>query len=399
MTVIENFLNRLMAGVPDIIAAVILLIVAFVVAGIAKRLVIKALEKLNVDRFTDKLGIKDESTGGSLAFIGKLVYIIVFLLFLPGILAKLGMQTAASPITSLLTSLLGYIPNIFAAVIICVIGLFVAKIIKQLLVPLLKRLNVDRIQEKAGIEVAESAKLSNVLANVVYILIVLTVVIAALQALSIEAVSIPAINMLNSIFDYLPNILVAIIILVIGVIIAGVIANLLTSILEGVGFDTYLNKAIAKENIEIKDIKASSAVGTLVKTIIIILFVVEAFNVIDLEVLRFVGQSIISYLPLLISAIIIMSLAYLLGTWVAGILESRSSKGSILGVIAKSAILGLGIIMTLSQLNIAAIIVNAAFIIVMGSVGIAFAIAFGMGGRDFAAKTLKKLEDEKEDIE
>lgn len=397
MNIIENFLNRLLAGVPDIIAAVLLLIVAFIVAGIAKRIVVKALEKLNVDKFTDKLGIKDESTGGSLDFIGKLVYIIVFLLFLPGILAKLGMQTAASPITSLLTSLLGYIPNIFAAVIIFVIGLFVARIIKQLLVPLLKRLNVDRIQEKAGIEVAETAKLSTVLANMVYILILLTVVIAALQALSIEAVSVPAINMLNAIFSYLPNILVAIIILVIGVIIAGVVANLLTSILEGVGFDTYLNKAIAKENIELKDIKAAKAVGTLVKVIIIILFVVEAFNVIDLEVLRFVGQSIIAYLPLLISAIIIMSLAYLLGTWVSGILESRGSNGSILGVIAKSAILGLGIIMTLSQLNIAAIIVNAAFIIVMSALGIAFAIAFGIGGKDYAAKTMEKLENKKDE--
>lgn len=386
-----------MASVPDIIAAVILLIIAFIVAGIAKRLVVKALEKLKVDKYTDKLGIKDESTGGSLAFIGKLVYIVVFLLFLPGILAKLGMQMAATPITLLLSSLLGYIPNIIAAVIIFVIGLFVARIIKQLLVPVLKRLKVDRIQEKVGIEVEESAKLSSVLASLVYIFILLTVVIAALQALNIEAISVPAINMLNAIFAFLPNILVAVIILIIGVIIAGVVANLLTSILEGIGFDTFLNKAIAKESIELKEIKASKAVGTFVKVIIIILFVVEALNVIDLEVLRFVGQSIIAYLPLLISAIIIMSLAYLLGTWVSGLLQKKGSNGSFIAVIAKYAILGLGIIMTLSQLNIATIIVNAAFIIIMSAIGIAFAMAFGLGGREFAAKTLKKLEDKEEE--
>lgn len=396
MNMLENFISRILAGVPNIIAAIILLILAFVVAGIAKTIVVKALEKLKMDRFTDKLGLKDESTGGSLAFIGKLVYVIVFLLFLPGIMAKLGMQNAASPITSLLTQLLGYIPNIFAAVIILVIGIFVARIIKQLLIPLLKRLNVDRLQEKAGIEVAESATLSTVLANVVYVLILIPVVIAALQALNIDAVSVPAINMLNTIFAFLPNIIVAIIILIIGVVIAGVVGKLLTSILEGVGFDTYLNNVVAKENIELKNINASKAVGTLVKVIIIILFVVEALNVIDLEVLRFVGESIISYLPLVISAIIIMSLAYLLGTWISGLIQSRGSNNALLALIAKVAILTLGVIMTLSQLNIAVNIVNAAFIIVLGALGIAFAIAFGLGGKEYAAKTMKKLEDKQD---
>lgn len=396
MNILENFVNRILAGVPDIIAAVVLLILAFVVAGIAKSIVMKALSKLKLDRFTEKLGIKDESSGESLAFIGKLVYVIVFLLFLPGIMAKLGMQNAASPITSLLTQLLNYIPNIFAAIIILVIGVFVARIIKQLLIPLFKRLKLDNLQEKAGIEVSESASLSSVVANVVYILILIPVVIAALQALSIEAVSVPAINMLNTIFSFLPNIIVAIIILIIGVVIAGVVANLLTSILEGVGFDTYLNKTVAKENLELKNIKASKAVGTLVKVIIIILFVVEALNVIDLEVLRFVGQSIISYLPLVISAIIIMSLAYLLGTWLSGVIQKRGSNGALLGLIAKVGILTLGVIMTLSQLNIAVIIVNAAFIIVLGAIGIAFAIAFGLGGRDYAANTMKKLEDKQD---
>lgn len=397
MNVIENFVNRIMAAVPDIIAAIVLLIIAFIVAGIAKKIVVKALEKMKMAKYTDKLGIKDDTTGGSLAFIGKLVYIVVFLLFLPGIMAKLGMQSAASPITALLTKLLGYIPNIIAAVIILVVGVFVARMIKQLLIPLLKRLNVDKLQEKAGIEVTESAALSSVLANVVYILILLPVVISALQALKIEAVSVPAINMLNAMFAFVPNIVVAIIIVMIGVVIAGVVANLLTSILEGVGFDTYLNKAIAKENADIKAIKASKNVGMFVKVIIIILFVVEALNVIDLEVLRFVGQSIIEYLPLLISAIIIMSLAYLLGTWVSGLIQKRGAKGSMMAVIAKVGILGLGIVMTLSQLNIAVIIVNAAFIIILGSVGIAFAIAFGIGGKEYAAKTMKKLDDKSEE--
>ncbi|BES64988.1 hypothetical protein SANA_14270 [Gottschalkiaceae bacterium SANA] len=397
MNIIQDFFSGLMAGAPDVVAAIVLLIIAFIVAGIVKRIVVKALKKMNMDKYTDKLGMEEESAGGSLAIIGKLVYLIVFLLFLPGILAKLGMQNAATPITLLLSSLLGYIPNIIAAVIIFVIGLFIARIIKQILVPILRRLKVDRLQEKAGIEVEESGRLSSILANVVYILILLTVIIAALQALSIEAISVPAISMLNSIFAFIPNIIVATIMIIIGVVIAGIVATLITSILEGVGFDTYLNKTIAKERAGQKEIKGAKTVGSIVKVIIILFFAVEALNIIDLAVLQSVGQSVIAYLPLLISAIIIMSLAYLLATWVAGVLRKRGAKGSIMPIVAKVVILGLGIIMTLSQLNIATAIVNTGFIILMGAIGIAFAIAFGIGGKEYAANTMKKLEDKKEE--
>ena len=55
--------------------------------------------------------------------------------------------------------------------------------------------------------------------------------------------------------------------------------------------------------------------------------------------------------------------------------------------------------MVLNQLGIATKIVNSAFVIILAALGVAFAIAFGIGGRDFAKKTLddasKKLEENK----
>lgn len=72
-----------------------------------------------------------------------------------------------------------------------------------------------------------------------------------------------------------------------------------------------------------------------------------------------------------------------------------NSKGSAL--IAKVAIITLGVFLSLYQLGIATSIVNAAFVIVLGALAVAFAVAFGIGGRDFASHMLKKLEDKMDD--
>ena len=75
----------------------------------------------------------------------------------------------------------------------------------------------------------------------------------------------------------------------------------------------------------------------------------------------------------------------------------RKNGMSTYAVVAKVAIIVVGVFMILSQLGIATAIVNDAFILLVAAVAVAFAIAFGIGGKEFAAKTLKKLEEKKED--
>lgn len=387
----QDMLNSFLLGIPSLIYAVLLLILAFIVAKIAKNIVIKALKHLKFERFTDKLGVADEASGSSLEFIGKLVYIIVFLLFMPGVLSKLGFQgDATSPITSLVTQFFGYVPNIIAAAIIVAIGLFVARIIKQLLKPLLKRMNVDKIQEKAGIQPAENATLSSVISYIVYVIILVPIIIAALQVLNIEAISGPAISMLNKIFVFLPNIFVAIAIVIIGGFIATIVEKLLTNVLSGVGLDSFVAKILPEG--KARQFSLAAIIGTVVKYIIILLFVVEAVNVIQLEVLRVVGQAIIAYLPFAISAILIIGLALLLASWAEKAIQKKFPESHMLALFVRSAIVVVAVLMSLDQLGIAPYIVNAAFILIVGALAVAFAIAFGVGGRGFAENILKKVE-------
>jgi hypothetical protein len=201
--------------------------------------------------------------------------------------------------------------------------------------------------------------------------------------------------MLNSMFQMLPNIFVAIALVVIGTIVAKIIGKLLAQILSGFGTDSLWKKIVPSDNSKLKDFSLSKAIGEFVKYIIILLFVVEATNVINLEVFRNVGGAIIAYLPMVISSVIILGIALLISSWVGGFIQNKYPDAKLTSMIAKTAIIVVAVFMVLIQLGIATTIVNAAFIIVLGAIALAFAIAFGIGGRDFAANTLKKFENPK----
>lgn len=392
MTYLEMLWTSFFESLPNVFSAILLLILALIVAYLAKRVVTKLLKLVNVDKHTEKIGLADEATGSSVEFIGKLVFLIVFLLFLPGVLDKLGMQNVSAPITSMVSQFLNYIPNILAAIVILVVGLFIAKLIRQLLTPILKRLNVDKIQEKAGISTTENTTVSSVISYLVYVLILIPVIIAALQVLNISAISEPAIAMLDKIILFLPNIFAAIAIVIIGLFISRIAGKLLAEILAGVGTDRLLEKLIPEDNTKLKSFSLSKGIGDLVKYILILLFFVEAINVLRLQVLQAVGASIIAYLPLVISAIIIMGVALFVANWVESLLLKRFTDLKIVAFVVKSAIITLAVFMTLNQLGIATSIVNAAFIIVLGALAVAFAISFGVGGRDSASNVLQVLQ-------
>ncbi len=391
MGYLQTFWISFFQSLPSVIIAAILLVLALVVAAVAKNIVVKVLKKIRAEKYTDKIGITDEATGSSVEFIGKLVFLIVFLLFLPGVLDRLGMHNVSVPITSLVSQFLNYIPNILAAVVILLVGMFIARLVRQLLVPVLKKLNVDKIQEKAGISPSESTAVSSAISHVVYVLILIPVIVAALQVLNISAISAPAISMLDKIISFLPNIFSAVAILIIGAFIARIVGKLLTEILSGVGTDALLNKVLPMEEARLQNFSLSKATGTIARYIIILLFVVEAINVLKLEVLQFVGEAIITYLPFAISAVIIMGVALLVAAWVEKLILQKLSGSKLIAYTAKAAIITIAVFMALNQLGIATSIVNSAFIITLGAVAVAFAVAFGFGGREFAAGVLQKL--------
>ena len=373
-------------GIWAIIRAVLLLILAFIAAAIVRSLAVKPLTKTKLKNL---LGKRDaESSEKVTEFIGKLLHLIVFLLFVPGIFESLGMVEVSAPILGVLNTLWGYLPNVLAAVIVLWAGMFIAKIVRELLIPIFDGLKVNRLPEKAGIRVEDSKRLSNMLAYIVYVLILIPVIITALRALHISTISDPAIRMLDIIFAFIPNILAAMIILVVGNMVAKLAGNIVESLIGSAGLDTRLSQHLdGKANTFV----LSKTAGGIVHVVLTIFFLVEIFGVLHLDVLTNIGGAVISYLPYVLAAVLILLACYIGNSLAQKSLLKNGHK--LLAVGCRIAIYGIGAFMILSELGIAQELVNTAFILIVAALAVAFALSFGIGGREFAGRMLTKWED------
>ncbi|MBO5283318.1 MAG: mechanosensitive ion channel [Lachnospiraceae bacterium] len=391
MQFLTNLLDSILGGIGSIVVAALILVIAIVAAAIVKSLVLKLIDKTRLKGILAKVDTQDKP-GSTKDFIGKLVYLLVFLLFVPGIFSALGLGSVMAPISNILNTIWGYVPNIVAAVIVLVVGNLIAKLVRQLLVPVFDKLNINKLQEKAGIEVKGADKLSNTLAYIVYVLILIPTVIMALTVLNITVISTPAVSMLNKVIGFIPNIVIGLIIIVIGCMIGKLVGQIVTKLIASAGLDAKLQGLLDDKN---QKFVLSKITGGVVYAVVVIFFVVEGLNVLKLDVLTQIGGVIISYMPAVLAAVLILAAALIFSSMAEKAL--RKNGLNTYAVVVKAAILVVGVFMILNQLGIAAEIVNSAFVLIVAALAVAFAIAFGVGGKEFAAKALKKLEEKKED--
>lgn len=368
-------------GLWTVMKAILILVIAFIVSAIVKILIVKLMKKAPLGRF-----LRSEDAEATRSFVGKLGYLVVFLLFIPEILRTLEMDSISGPLMGLLNSIWGYLPNVLAAAILLTVGIKISNLIRQLLVPLLEKTKVDKLQEKLGGSFAEKERLSETIAYVAYVLILIPVIIAALNTLEITAISDPAIAMLDTIITFIPNLTVAVILVVLGILIGKIAGQIVERLIAAAGIDQKLATALAGQ---IPDFSVSKVAGQSVNAVVVIFLVVEAVRVLQLQLLTEIGTTIIAYMPAVLAALCILLSAIVLSAVVSKRLKKYSA---VYAAIATTAIMVVCVFFMLSQLGIARTLVNSAFIITISAVAVAFAISFGIGGRKFAANMLSLLE-------
>ena len=368
------------------VTGLLILIGAFLLALIAKVIVVSILNKTKLGAKLNRAGISYETIGSTVQLVGKLTFVVVFLLFLPAALVKMSLGTVTGPITGLVDTMIGYIPNIIAAGILLFIGTIIADAIRQIIGALLARTKLNQLQEKSG--TPTSITFSVLFSYIAFILIMIPVIIAALSVLGIEAISAPAIAMLNTMFAAVPTIFLAVILVAVGIFLANLACALLSAVLVAANLDAKVNAIIGGK----KPISLSKILTEVVKYLIIVLFVVQAMASLNLGVLSGVGLAIIAYLPNVLAAIIV-AIAAFIGYRVVE--NKLGEKCSTCATAVKATIVVIASFFILSQLGIASTLVNTAFIIILGAAGVAAALAFGLGGREFAAKLLNKINIDK----
>jgi len=368
-------------GMMGVVKAILLLVLAYFIASAVRSMLKTILSKTGFCKSQED-GPKQENI---IEYVGDIAYLFVLLLFVPGIFSALGASTIATPILDMMRSVWGFLPNLLGAGIILMLGNLVAKLIRQLLAPALKKANVDKLQEKLGCEVASGSSLSETLAYLVYVLILIPIIIAALQVLKLDVLTAPATAMLEEILTYIPLVAAALFVAGLGVVLGRLVSQIITKLISASGADEKVKEFIGETSYKFS---LSGIVGSIVYGVIVILFTVQGVNLLKLEILTKVGTAIIAYLPNILAAVLVMAAA-----WIGSAAAQRVFEKNGLTCCAafiRGLILVIAGFMILSQLGIAVHIVNTAFIIILTGAALAFAIAFGIGGADIVKKYLAK---------
>lgn len=368
---------------PSLFAAGVLAIIAWVLASLVRGLISAGLAKTTLD---EKISKEAEMKPISHS-IGDVIYWLIILLFLPAILGTLQMDGILVPVQGMVDKILAMLPNIFAAGLIGLVGWFVASILRDLVQNLLGVVGFDSLGEKAGL--TGKVSLSQLTGLLVFIFVFVPALVAALNTLQIEAISGPATEMLSAFMTAIPDIFAAVIILSIAVVLARFISGLVSSMLDGLGANALPAKfgltAVAEGNF-----KLANFAGRVVSVFIILFASVEAANQLGFTQVSDIATTLIEFAgQVLLGGIILIA-----GFWLAGIahttvLKVSGADAAPLAGVLRAAILGLVLAMGLRAMGIADDIVNLAFGLVLGSVAVAFALSFGLGGREAAGKQME----------
>lgn len=199
----------------------------------------------------------------------------------------------------------------------------------------------------------------------------------------------------------LPNILGALIIFFIGWAIAIGLQKLVAQILKAIKIDQLLDKMGAGDALQKAGLKLDVAnwIGFLVKWFLIFGFLLAATDILGLQDVSAFLRSVLLYIPNIVVAAVILVVA----VWFAGFVQklavasisaSNIKTASFVGVVVKWAVLIFALFAALTQLGIAPGLLQTLVTGLIAMLAIAGGLAFGLGGREQAAKFLGKIKDE-----
>jgi hypothetical protein len=218
------------------------------------------------------------------------------------------------------------------------------------------------------------------------------VLISALQALQIEAISGPATNMLNTLLDAVPNIFGAMIILTVSYFIARLVSGLVTTLLTSIGFNRILSLIGLGGTPQEGQRTLAEVVGYLVFLGLMLFAIIEAADLLGFVILAVLVSDFLTFAGQVILGVIIIGIGLYLANLTRNvILSTAGAQADLLSRVAWLAIVVLATAMGLRQMGIADDIVNLAFGLLLGAIAVAAALAFGLGSRDIAAREVEGL--------
>lgn len=330
--------------------------------------------------------------------IGTVAGLIIWLVGIMAALQFLGIGQILAPINELTTSVFQFLPRLIGAGLIFFVGFIVARIVRDLVETLIAAANLEVVTGKLGMSGtsetmtgaaaagrpagAAKASIARAAGLVVFALIIIPVSIAALQVLGIEAISGPAIGMLNQILAAIPRILSA----ALWIGIAFLAGRLLKSIIEGLLPATGFDSAVRSLGVVPSSVTPSRVAGSIALAVVLLTAGIEAARQLG-------GATIAQFLAEITALggrVLFGSLIIAAGLFLARIVSNLfgSASDGFTQTLVRYGIVALAVAIGLRFMGLANEIVILAFGLILGSAALAAGLAFGLGGRKPAERVL-----------
>jgi len=378
---------------PKILAAILILVVAYVAAKIVSGLIAKGIDRTGLGK---KANTNNEAGQKSLGQnLGKAVFWVIILIGLIQALTKLEMTQIVDPLNNMMDDILGFLPKIAGAAIVFGVFMIVANVLRQAVKSVL--VFADPMPAKFGLASGD-VNVSGITATVLSGLITILGLIAALDILAIEAISVPATDLLNDVMGTIPNILIAGIILGVFVFIARFVSGLARKTLPGLGIDSAVSELGILKGAD-RGMTASGLIASAASFFIILLGLIQAVEALEFAMLTEALAIILEMGAKIAFGAIIIFAGVFLARMITGLMASAGSGATDAAAgFVKWVIIILSIILGVSRMGLdptgGEFILNVAEYFIIGGAAAA-AIAFGWGGRDWAAAQLEKLRPSK----
>ena len=355
--------------------AIAILIVTWLLAKAAKW----AFAKL-----VDAVPLLQRGTGNGQSVglaLGKIVSLFIWLFGLLAILQVLDLNAVAGPINSLLENVVEFVPRLIGAGILLFVGLMIAGIVRDIAVTAMQTVDLDKWANKGGVDnVTGNHAISKTIGTIVYILIAIPVAIAALNVLSIESISEPASDMLRMILEAIPRIIGAAILLGIGYLISKFVVNMLTQLLTGFGVD----RSLSATGLVGETTSASSIIARVVQIAILLFFAIAATRMLGFPELTNILEEVLELAGRVVFGAVVIGAGFLIANMLGRLI------GGTPGTIVRWATIVIFTFMGLSYTGVGDIITETAFSALVIGGAVAGALAFGLGGREWAGRKLEE---------
>ena len=371
------------------IIALITIVIGWFIAKIAAAVIAGVINKTGLGK---KAKISGNNIGRSLSsavfWVVWLVFILMGLGQFPAVADQLGF------LNTMMTDIFAYLPKLILGAVVFAIGVMLSRVVKNVITSTMEVAQVDNLAARYignpdGSAELPATSISASVAKIIGAIVLITFGITAIGIWDIPGISEPVSEMLSLVLSYIPNVIGAAVILGIAVFIGRFVSNLAQTTLPATGLDNSLSAIEGLDGEKAAGFVPSKIVGNIAFIAITLMGLTAAMSALAIPALSDVFENLLALGGKIVLGFVIIGA----GVFIANVV-TRMIKGAVGETLANAIryiIILLIAFMGLSEMDLGDGIIEAAFNWGIGAAAVAAAIAFGLGGREWAKGKLNEL--------